>query len=88
MNGNYWVFFNFWIQQLSITYIIKTGSDEMIHLLGKVNSLYQVSSKMLHSTKIIILVGKKRKEVAWLGFELTTFMLEVKCTNPYTMYPL
>ena len=29
---------------------------------------------MLHSTKVIILV-KKRKEVAWLGFELTTSMM-------------
>ena len=49
------------------------------------NSLYQICSKMLHSTKVIILVEKKRKEVAWLGFELTTFMLEVGCANHYTM---
>ena len=49
------------------------------------NSLYQIRSKMLHSTKVIILVGKKRKEVAWLGFELTTSQLEVQCANHYTM---
>ena len=41
-------------------------------------------SKMLHSTKVIILVEKKKK-VAWLGFELTTFMLEVESANHYTM---
>ena len=51
------------------------------------NSLYQISSKMLHSTKVIILVEKKRKEVAWLGIELTTSMLEVESANHYTMDP-
>ena len=52
------------------------------------NSLYQMCSKMLHSTKVIILVEKKkRKEVAWLGFELPTLMLEVKSANHYTMDP-
>ena len=45
----------------------------------KMNSLYQVRSKMLHGMKVIILVKKKeKKEVDWLGFELTTFILEVK----------
>ena len=44
---------------------------------------------MLHGTKVIILVGKKReKEVAWLGFELTTFMLEVESANHYTLWIL
>ena len=51
------------------------------------NSLYQICSKMLHSTKVIILVEKKRKEVAWLGFELMTSILEGKSANHYTMYP-
>ena len=52
--------------------------------LGKMNSLYQISSKMLHSTKVILSVEKK--EVAWLGFELTTSMLEVEIANHYTIY--
>ena len=56
-------------------------------LLTKMNSLYQTHSKMLHSTKVIILVEKKRKEVAWLGFELTTSMLEVQCATHYTVDP-
>jgi hypothetical protein len=42
---------------------------------------------MLHGTKVIILVEKKRKEVAWLGFELTTFMSAVQGANHYTMDP-
>ena len=40
---------------------------------------------MLHGSKVITLVEKKRKEVAWLGFELTTSQLEVQCANHYTM---
>ena len=36
---------------------------------------------MLHGSKVITLVEKKRKEVAWLGFELTTPQLEVQCAN-------
>ena len=40
---------------------------------------------MLHSTKVIILVEKKRKEVAWLGFKLTTSILEGESANHYTM---
>ena len=59
-----------------------TGKDPL-----KMNSLYQIRSKMLHSTKVIILVEKKRKEVAWLGFELTTSMLEGESANHYTMDP-
>ena len=51
------------------------------------NSLYQIHSKMLHSKKVIILVGKKRKEVAWLRFELTTSILEGESANHYTMDP-
>ena len=31
--------------------------------------------------------GKKRKEVAWLGFELTTSILEGESANHYTMAP-
>ena len=50
------------------------------------NSLYQMHSKMFHSTKVIILV-EKRKEVAWLGFELTTSILEGENANHYTMDP-
>ena len=53
----------------------------------KMNSLYKISSKMLHSTKVIILVEKERKEVAWLGFELTTSMLKGKSANHYTIGP-
>jgi hypothetical protein len=30
-------------------------------------------------------VEKKRKEVAWLGFELSTSQLEVQRANHYTM---
>merc|ERR1712051_952846 len=51
----------------------------------KGHSLYQISSKMLPGWKVITLVGKKRKEVAWLGLELTTSHLEVQCANHYTM---
>ena len=47
----------------------------------KGHSLYQISSKMLPGSKVITLVEKKRKEVAWLGFELTTSMLEVESAN-------
>jgi hypothetical protein len=51
------------------------------------NSPYQIRSKMLHCTKVIILVEKKRKEVAWLGFELTASMLEVESANHYSNDP-
>ena len=52
------------------------------------NSLYQIRSKMLHGTKVIILVEKKiEKEVAWLGFELKAYMLEVQSAYQYTMDP-
>jgi hypothetical protein len=41
---------------------------------------------MLHGTKVIILVEKKKeREVARLGFELMTFILEVQSANHYTM---
>ena len=70
------------------TYLL-LSSSEILHTTfdGKMNSLYQIHSKMLHSTKVIILVEKKGKEVAWLGFELTTSMLEVESANHYTMDP-
>ena len=42
---------------------------------------------MLHSTQVFILVEKKRKEVAWLGFKLMTSILEVESANHYTMDP-
>ena len=58
-----------------------------VRLMLKMNSLYQIHSKMLHSTKVIILVEKKRKEVAWMGFELTTSILEVESANHYTIDP-
>ena len=50
------------------------------------NSLYQIRSKMLHGTKAIILVIEK--EVAWLEFELMTFIVEVESPDHYTMDPL
>ena len=56
-------------------------------LSAKMNSLHQMSSKMLHSTKVIILVEKKRKEGGWLGFELMTSMLEGESANHYTVDP-
>ena len=37
---------------------------------SKMNSLYQISSKMLHSTKVIILVGEKKKR--WPGWDLNS----------------
>ena len=53
----------------------------------KMNSLYQISSKMLHST-FCNHFGGKRKEMAWLGFEPTTSMLEDEsANNHYTMDP-
>ena len=59
--------------------------DLKFKYIPKGHSLYQISSKMLHGSKVITLVEKKRKEVAWLGFELTTSHLEVQCANHYTM---
>ena len=50
----------------------------MEEFFTKMNSLYQIRSKMLQGTKVIILVEKVEKEVAWLGLELTTFILEVE----------
>ena len=64
-------------------YLYNTSENNV----AKMNSLYQTRSKMLHGTKVIILVGKKEKEVAWLGFELSTFILEVESANHYTMDP-
>ena len=52
----------------------------------KLNSVYQIRSKMLHGTKVIILWKKIEKEVAWLGFELTSFILEIEIIH-YTMDP-
>ena len=42
---------------------------------------------MLHGKKVIILWKEIEKEVAWLGFELTTFILEVQSANHYIMDP-
>ena len=53
-------------------YLYNTSENNV----AKMNSLYQTRSKMLHGTKVIILVGKKiEKEMAWLGCELTTLIL-------------
>ena len=63
-----------------------TNQDEFCpFLVLEGHSLYQISSKMLPGSKVITLVEKKRKEVAWLGLELTTSQLEVQCVNHYTM---
>jgi hypothetical protein len=53
---------------------------EISRLIGKMNSLYQISSKMLHSTKLIILVEKKKRG-GLAG------LLEVESANHYTMDP-
>ena len=63
-------------------FILYMVDDHKVH---KGHSLYQISSKMLPGSKVITLVEKKRKEVAWLGLELTTSHLEVQCANHYTM---
>ena len=61
---------------------------KLIQASTKMNSLYQIRSKMLHGTKVIILVEKKiQKDVTWLGFELTTFILEVESAYHSTMDP-
>ena len=55
--------------------------------MPKINSLYQIHSKMLHGTKVCNHFGGKKKiekEVAWLGLELTYFKLEVESANHYT----
>ena len=60
----------------------------LVRISTKMNSLYQIRSKMLHGTKVIILVGKKiEKEVIWMGYELTTFTIEVQSAIHYTMDP-
>ena len=54
----------------------------------KMNSLYQICSKILHGTKVIIFWGKEiEKELARPGFELTTFVLKGEGTNHYIMDP-
>ena len=53
------------------------------------NSLYQIRSKIMRGTKVIILAEKKiKKEMAWPGFELTNFILEGKSANHYTAWIL
>ena len=52
----------------------------------KMNSLYQIFSKILHGTKIIIFGEKNRKRVGQ-GFKLMTFVLEGEDANHYTMDP-
>ena len=59
--------------------------EKVAQFFAKGHSLYQISSKMLPGSKVITLVEKKRKEVAWLGLELTTSRSEVQCANHYTM---
>ena len=72
----------------SQNWVIKTPSVCLKNNFSKMNSLYQIRSKMLHGTKVIILVEKKiEKEVTWLGFELTTFILEVESAYHFTMDP-
>ena len=63
----------------SMSFIIPTA---VCAVKNKMDSL-----KILDSTKVIILAEKKRKEVAWLGFELTTSISEGKSANHYTMDP-
>ena len=41
---------------------LQNVKTHVFSLLLKMNSLYQISSKMLHSTIVIILVGKKEKK--------------------------
>ena len=53
----------------------------------KLNSLYQICSKILHGTKVIIFGEKIEKELARPGFKLTTFVLEGEDANHYTMDP-
>ena len=52
----------------------------------KMNSLYQIRSKILHGTKVIIFGEKNRKRVGQ-GFKLMTFVLEGEDANHYTMDP-
>ena len=44
------------------------------NILTKMNSLYQIPSKILHGTKVIIFGEKIEKELARPRFELTTFI--------------
>ena len=51
------------------------------NLVTKMNSLYQIRSKMLHGMKVIILVEKNRKRG-----DLTTFILEVETITPWILH--
>ena len=51
------------------------------------DSLYQIRSKMLHGTKVIIFGEKIEKELARPRFELTTFILKGEGADHYTKDP-
>ena len=53
-----------------ITLLVIILSKSFLKSVTKTNSLYQISSKMLHSTKVIILVEKKEKR--WPGWDLNS----------------
>ena len=55
----------------------------VLHNFAKMNSLYQIRSKILHGTKVIIWGEKIEKEFARLGFDLMTFILEGEGANHY-----
>ena len=80
--------FNYWSHHIISFFnndFTQRKLDEIVlEELTKGHSLYQISSKMLHGSKVITLVEKKDKR--WpSGFELTTSQLEVQCANHYTM---
>ena len=56
------------------TALVKTTLVETA--LHKMNSLYQIRSKMLHSTKVIILVKKNRERCGLTGFR--TYDLHIR----------
>ena len=71
---------NFLCRQFPPFQMQKGAKSELVRFFGtqknkkkyfsKMNSLYQISSKMLHSTKVIILVEKKEKR--WPGWDLNS----------------
>ena len=66
---------------------LDTTHEGTISELVKMNSLYQIHSKILHGRKVIIFGEKKEKELARPGFKLTTFVFEGEGANHYTMDP-
>ena len=71
------------LQVISVTSVV-----DLLGVNGhtKMNSLYQIRSKILHGTKVIIFGEKNRKRVGQ-GFKLMTFVLEGEDANHYTMDP-